>query len=41
LTLGWPPRDLMTLAMNIAAYGFLLGALRLVIAIRLQSADLV
>jgi len=39
--LGRPPRDLMTLAMHIAAYGFLLGVLRLVIAIRLQSADLV
>jgi uncharacterized membrane protein HdeD (DUF308 family) len=41
LTLGRPPQDLMTLAAYIAAYGLLLGVLRLIVAFRLQSPDLV
>ena len=36
-----PPQDLMTLVMHVAAYGILLGLLRLIVAIRLQSPDLV
>ena len=39
--LGRPPRDLMTLVMHVAAYGILLGILRLLVATRLQSPDLV
>ena len=41
LILGRPPRDLMTLVMHVAAYGILLGILRLIVATRLQSPDLV
>jgi uncharacterized membrane protein HdeD (DUF308 family) len=41
LILARPPRDLVTLAMHIAAYGLLLGVLRLIVAVRLQSADLI
>lgn len=41
LILGRPPRDLMTLVVCVAAYGLLLGVLRLIVAIRLQSPDLV
>jgi len=39
--LGRPPQDLMTLAAHIAAFGLLLGVLRLIVAFRLQSPDLV
>lgn len=41
LILGRPPQDLMTLALHIAAFGILLGVLRLIIAFRVQSPDLV
>ncbi len=41
LILGRPPRDLMTLVMHVAAYGILLGILRLIVATRLRSPDLV
>lgn len=39
--LARPPQDLMTLAMHIAAFGLLLGVLRLLVAFRLKSPDLV
>jgi len=41
LILGRPPQDLMTLAFYIAAYGLLLGVLRLMLAFRVQSPDLI
>lgn len=41
LMLARPPQDLVTLALHIAAYGVLLGLLRLIVAVRLQSPDLV
>ena len=41
LILGQPPRDLMMLVVWVAAYGLLLGLLRLIVAIRLQSPHLV
>ena len=41
LMLARPPQDLVTLALHIAAYGVLLGILRLIVAVRLQSPDLV
>lgn len=41
LILGRPPQDLMTLVMHVAVYGILLGILRLIVATRLQSPDLV
>jgi uncharacterized membrane protein HdeD (DUF308 family) len=41
VVLGRPPQDLMTVAAHIAAYGLLLGILRLIVAIRLESPDLV
>ena len=41
LILGRPPQDLMTLALHIAAFGILLGVLRLMIAFRVRSPDLV
>jgi uncharacterized membrane protein HdeD (DUF308 family) len=41
LVLVRPPQDLMTLAAHIAAFGLLLGVLRLIVAFRLQSPDLV
>lgn len=41
LILGRPPQDLMTLALYIATFGILLGVLRLIIAFRVQSPDLV
>lgn len=40
LILGRPPHDLMTLVMHVAAYGILLGILRLIVAVRLKSPDL-
>jgi uncharacterized membrane protein HdeD (DUF308 family) len=36
-----PPQDVMTVAVQIAAYGLLLGILRLILALRLESPDLV
>jgi uncharacterized membrane protein HdeD (DUF308 family) len=41
LVLVRPPHDLLTLVMHVAASGILLGILRLIVAIRLQSPDLV
>jgi uncharacterized membrane protein HdeD (DUF308 family) len=41
LVLARPPQDLMTLAAHIATFGLLLGVLRLIVAFRLQSPDLV
>jgi uncharacterized membrane protein HdeD (DUF308 family) len=41
LILGRPPQELMTVALSIAVYGLLLGVLRLIVAFRLQSPDLV
>jgi uncharacterized membrane protein HdeD (DUF308 family) len=41
LVLVKPPQDLMTLALHIAAFGLLLGILRVIIAFRVQSPDLV
>jgi len=41
LILVRPPQDLMTLALHVAAYGLLLGVLRMIIAFRIQSPDLV
>ncbi len=41
LVLIRPPQDLMALVMHLAAYGILLGILRLIVAIRLHSPDLV
>jgi uncharacterized membrane protein HdeD (DUF308 family) len=41
LILARPPQDLITLAALIAAFGLLLGVLRLIVAFRLQSPDLV
>lgn len=41
LILGRPPHDLVTLAAHIGAFGVLLGVLRLIVAFRLQSPDLV
>ena len=41
VVLGRPPQDLMTAAAHIALYGLLLGILRLIIAVRLDSPDLV
>ena len=41
LILARPPQDLMTLALHIAAFGLLLGILRVIIAFRIQSPDLV
>lgn len=36
-----PPQDLMTVALHLAGYGLLLGILRLIVALRLESPDLV
>jgi uncharacterized membrane protein HdeD (DUF308 family) len=41
LVLARPPQDLMTLAVQIAAFALLLGVLRLIVAFRLKSPDLV
>ena len=41
LILSRPPQELMTLALSVAVYGLLLGVLRLTVAFRLQSPDLV
>jgi uncharacterized membrane protein HdeD (DUF308 family) len=41
LILARPPQDLMTLALHVAAFGLLLGILRVIIAFRIQSPDLV
>jgi uncharacterized membrane protein HdeD (DUF308 family) len=41
LILGRPPQELMTVALSVAVYGLLLGILRLIVAFRLQSPDLV
>lgn len=41
LILARPPQDLIMLAALLAAFGLLLGALRLIVAFRLQSPDLV
>jgi uncharacterized membrane protein HdeD (DUF308 family) len=41
LILARPPQDLMTMVMQVAAYGILLGIVRLILAIRLKSPDLV
>lgn len=41
VVLARPPEDLMTVAAHIAAYGLLLGILRLIVAIRLERPDLI
>jgi uncharacterized membrane protein HdeD (DUF308 family) len=41
LVLARPPQDLMTLAAHVATFGLLLGVLRLIVAFRLQTPDLV
>jgi uncharacterized membrane protein HdeD (DUF308 family) len=41
LILARPPQDLMTLALHVAAFGLLLGILRVILAFRVQSPDLV
>lgn len=41
LILARPPQDLMTLAVYLAAFGLLLGILRVLIAFRVRSPDLV
>jgi len=41
LILARPPQDLMTLALHVAAFGLLLGILRVILAFRIQSPDLV
>jgi uncharacterized membrane protein HdeD (DUF308 family) len=41
LVLLRPPQDLMTVALHIAIYGLLLGILRLIIALRLESPQLI
>jgi uncharacterized membrane protein HdeD (DUF308 family) len=41
LILARPPQELMTLAAHIAAFGLVLGVLRLIVAFRLESPDLV
>lgn len=41
LILVRPPQDLMTLALHVAAFGLLLGILRVIIAFRIQSPDLI
>jgi uncharacterized membrane protein HdeD (DUF308 family) len=41
LMLGRPPQDLTALALSIAVYGILLGILRMIVATRLDSPDLV
>jgi uncharacterized membrane protein HdeD (DUF308 family) len=41
LVLFRTPGDLMTLALHVAAYGLLLGILRLAVAMRLESPDLI
>lgn len=41
LILVRPPQDLVTLALHVAAFGLLLGILRVIVAFRIQSPDLV
>jgi uncharacterized membrane protein HdeD (DUF308 family) len=41
LILAWPPQDLMTLALHVAGFGLLLGILRVIIAFRVKSPDLI
>ena len=41
LILVRPPQDLMTLALHVAAFGLLLGILRVIVAFRIQSPDLI
>jgi uncharacterized membrane protein HdeD (DUF308 family) len=41
LILARPPQDLMTLALHVAAFGLLLGILRVILAFRVQSPDLI
>ena len=41
LILVRPPQDLVTLAVHVAAFGLLLGILRVMIAFRVRSPDLI